>query len=199
MATTLFLLRHAAHGELHRLCGRLPGIALGEAGLAQAGRLGARLRREALEALYSSPLQRCRQTAAAIGDRLALTPEIEPDATEIDVGAWSGQRFDALAGEPGWEAWNAERDRARPPGGESMAEVTARIIGLIERLRQRHPDGRIALVSHADVIKAAVCALLGLGIAAHARFEVAPASLTACALWPGGGKLLRLNETGEDA
>ncbi|WP_419899119.1 histidine phosphatase family protein [Roseomonas sp. USHLN139] len=199
MATTLFLLRHAAHGELHRLCGRLPGIPLGEAGRAQAAWLGARLRREALEAVYTSPLQRCRETAAAIGAAVALAPAIEPDATEIEVGAWSGQSFEALAVAPGWDSWNAERDRARPPGGESMAEVTARITALIERLRQRHPAGRIALVSHADVIKAAVCALLGLGIAAHARFEVAPASLTACALWPGGGKLLRLNETGDEA
>jgi probable phosphoglycerate mutase len=198
LATTLFLLRHAAHDQLHRLCGRLPGIGLGPAGLDQAARLGARLRRERIEALYASPLQRCGETAAVLGQALGLTPVTAEAATEIDVGGWSGQSFAALAGAPGWDDWNEHRDTARPPGGESMAEVTARITGVMAALQARHPEGRVALVSHADVIKAAVCALLGLGIAAHARLEISPASVTACALWPGGGRLLLLNDTGEN-
>jgi broad specificity phosphatase PhoE len=195
LATVIFLLRHAAHDQLGRvLSGRLAGMALGALGRAQATALAERLRRERLDALYTSPIQRCRETAAVIGARRNLEPREAAEATEIDFGAWAGRSFTSLDDDPAWQRWNAARDVALPPGGEGMEAVQARMADLLEKLRQRHEGGCVALVSHADVIKATVCQVLGLSLRAHAAFDVAPASLSALALWPGGGKLLCLNE-----
>ena len=196
MAATLFLLRHAAHARVgSTLCGRMPGVGLGEEGRKQARALGERLSGEAIEAVYSSPLERARETAAPVAARLGLQARTSDDLAEIDFGEWTGRDFAALDGDPGWTRWNTARASARPPGGESMAEAQARALAGIERLRARHPEGRIAAVSHCDVIKAVLAAILGITLDGIHRFEILPASISALALWPGGGKVLSMNET----
>ena len=196
MAATLFLLRHAAHARVGTtLCGRMPGVTLGEEGHRQAGALAERLGREGIEAVYSSPLERARETAAPIARRLGLEAREDDALTEIDFGRWTGRDFTGLQGDPEWDRWNTHRATARPPGGESMAEAQARALGGIERLRVRHPEGRIVAVSHCDVIKAVLAAILGTTLDGIERFEILPASISALALWPGGGKVLSMNET----
>lgn len=195
MALTLFLLRHAAHDRVaDTLCGRMPGVALGATGHAQAAALAARLRGEAVEALHTSPLQRCRETAAPIGEVLGTTPLIENALAEIDFGEWTGRRFAELQDDPRWRHWNSARDEAAAPGGESMRAAQHRALGWIEATRRRRPDGRMALVSHGDVIKAAICHFLGLPLQGYERFDIAPASLSTLVVWEGGGKVLGLNE-----
>jgi probable phosphoglycerate mutase len=195
MAMTLFLLRHAAHDRVaDTLCGRMPGVALGAAGRAQAAALAARLRGEAIGALYTSPVQRCRETASPIGEALGLAPMAEEALAEIDFGDWTGRRFADLQDDPRWRHWNGARDDAAAPGGESMRAVQGRVLGWIAAAREQHPDGRVALVSHGDVIKAALCSFLGLPLQGYERFDIAPASLSALAVWADGGKLLGLNE-----
>jgi probable phosphoglycerate mutase len=195
MATTVFLLRHAAHDRVNAvLCGRMPGVSLGATGQAQAAALACRLHHEALDALYTSPLERCVETATVVGVSLGLHPECETAAIEIDFGAWTGQPFASLAGRPDWDAWNTGRDDATAPGGEAMAAVRSRIVALLEVLRRRHQHQRIAIVSHGDVIKAALGHFLGLPLQAYTRFDIDPASVSVLALWEGGGKILRINE-----
>lgn len=196
MAATVFLLRHAAHARVSStLCGRMPGVSLGEQGRQQARALAERLSGEAIEAVYSSPLERARETAGPIAQRLGLSPFVSEAVSEIDFGAWTGRDFAALEGGPDWIRWNAERGTARPPGGESMAEAQARALGGIEAMRAAHPGGSIAVVSHCDVIKAVLAGFLGLSLDGIGRFEILPASVSALALWPGGGKVLSMNET----
>lgn len=195
MATTLFLARHAVHGLVDQvLCGRMAGVHLGEAGRHQATLLARRLGSVGLAAIYSSPLERARETAAFIGVGTRCDPMVEEALVEIDFGTWTGQRFGALRDEPDWHHWNGERDKARPPGGETMGEVQARAMRWAEAAAERHPDAAIAAISHGDVIKAMVAAVLGLSLEHYARFEIGPASLTTIALWPGGAKVLRMNE-----
>ena len=74
-------------------------------------------------------------------------------------------------------------------------EAQARALGGIEAMRAAHPGGRIAVVSHCDVIKAVLAGFLGLSLDGIGRFEILPASVSALALWPGGGKVLSMNET----
>ncbi len=196
MATTVFLVRHAAHDRVDSvLCGRMPGVGLGEAGRRQAEALSERFAGEDVAAVWTSPLQRARETAEPIAGRLGLPARVGDGLCEIDFGAWTGQAFDALRDDPHWRRWNEARGGERPPGGESMAEVQARAIGEVERARAEHPDGRVVLVSHGDVIKAVLAAVLGLPLDAHARFDVTPASVSALAVWGGGGKVLSMNET----
>jgi probable phosphoglycerate mutase len=195
VATTVFLVRHAVHDRVGTvLCGRMPGVALGAVGHIQAEALGIRLRDEGIQALYSSPMQRCLETARVIGHSLALTTLQAEAANEIDFGTWTGCDFASLAGDPLWEQWNTHRDTAAPPGGEAMASAASRIVSLLEVLRQRHPEGRVVIVSHGDVIKAALSRYLGLPLQAYGCFDIDPGSVSALALWEGGGKVLQMNE-----
>lgn len=194
-ATTIFLVRHAAHDRVHSiLCGRMPGVSLGDTGREQARGVGSRLSNERLAAVYSSPLERARETAEPIGRACALPVVVEPGLDEIDAGEWTGRSFAELDGDPRWRSWNAKRADGGAPGGERMHGVQGRVLGALGALRARHPGERIAAVSHCDVIKAALCGVLGLSLDRYAAFDIAPASISALVLWDGGGKVLTLNE-----
>ena len=189
MATTFLLIRHAAHSRVgDTLCGRTPGVTLSAEGRRQAAALAGRVAGAA--AVVSSPVQRARETAAAFG----LPVTVDPAFEEFDFGDWAGQRFDALAGDPAWEAWNARRGAARPPGGETMAEVRARASAGLSRLRATHRDATVAVVSHADVVKSVLLGVLGMPDDLHDRIEVAPASVSRVVMWDGGAKVTGLNE-----
>lgn len=141
----------------------------------------------------TSPQERTRQTAAIIAAAHARPLEQEDALNEIDFGDWTGRDFAKLDPLPEWRRWNARRDQARPPDGESMLEVQIRLSRWLETLST--PDlGTVAAVTHADVIKAVVAFALGLSLQAHDRFEVAPGSVTTVSATPDGLTLLRLNE-----
>jgi broad specificity phosphatase PhoE len=194
--TLFLLLRHAAHDKVGSfLAGRMPGIVLGEAGQAQAARFGERLRREQIAALYCSPRERTRQTAQAIASASGLAPPQELDPLdEIDFGDWSGKSFAELDADDAWRAWNAHRSVAATASGESFADVTDRIIGAMDQLTLRHPGATVGLVTHADVIKAAVLHHLRLSADDWWRIEISPASITRLHLAGHGAQLLGLNE-----
>jgi probable phosphoglycerate mutase len=195
VATTIFLVRHAEHELLGRvLCGRMPGVSLGDAGRQQALRLGCRLQREGLATLYTSPLARAQETAAVAGQQCGLAAHISTEFDEIDFGRWTGASFDRLDPDPAWQRWNAERSSGRPPGGESMSEVQARAVAGMRRVEAQHPEVSVAVVSHADVIKSVLAWCLGLSMDLHARFEIGPASISAVAMWGTGAKVLWMNE-----
>jgi broad specificity phosphatase PhoE len=194
-ATTVFLVRHAAHDRVDRiLCGRMPGVNLGETGRGQAARVARRLSGEGLAAVYTSPLDRSRETAEPIAAAAGVRLQVAAGLNEIDVGEWTGRSFAALEPDPRWRTWNAERSLGEAPGGERMQAVQDRVTGELEILRRRHPGARVAAVSHSDVIKSALCAVLGLSLDRYDAFEVEPASISAIVLWDGGGKVLGINE-----
>ena len=187
------LVRHAAHDRVDAvLCGRMPDVHLGARGTAQATALAKRLRGCGARAVLTSPRERARETAAPLAAALGVAPEVAPALDEIDFGEWTGRRFDALAGDSGWQAWNSARASSCPPGGETMAAAQARVAGLLAELAAENRDA--ILVSHCDVIRAAVLGLIGLSLDAFHRIAIAPASITTLDLWPGGGVVTGLNE-----
>lgn len=196
--TQFFLVRHAAHDNVGAfLAGRTPGIRLGEAGRAQAARLAQRMRQETVSAIYASPRERTQETAEAIADACGIAAiSTEPRLDEIDFGAWSGKTFDALNADPEWRRWNAVRSLGCTPAGETMLDVQARILQLIRSLHARGDSPAIVLVSHADVIKAAVAFYLGLSLDAWSRFDIEPASLTTLVIDDWSAKITGLNERG---
>ena len=194
MTTTLFLLRHAAHDDVGRyLAGRAPSVVLGQDGLAQAQRLGKRMKREQFDTLFASPRERARQTAEAVAaERGGPAVQTAEALDEVDFGSWSGCTFEELNKRADWQRWNSQRSMAQTPTGETMLDVQCRAIGFIRNIAR---DGaRIALVSHADVIRAIVAHVLGLPLDAWQRFEIAPASITTLVIGDWGGKVLTLNE-----
>jgi probable phosphoglycerate mutase len=195
VVTTLFLVRHAVHDLVGKaLCGRMAGVRLGEEGRAQAERLAARLSRETVAAVQASPLERARETAEPIARQFGLGVEVADAVNEIEVGEWAGRPFDELRDDPRWMLWNSARSVTRAPGGETMLEVQARAGAHMEAVRARFPEAGVVVVSHADVIKAALAYCLGLSLDALQRFEVAPASLSTVVIGDWGAKVLSLNE-----
>ncbi len=195
MTTTFHLVRHAAHDRVGSvLCGRMPGVHLGEVGREQARRLARRFANENVASVQTSPLERARETAEPIAAATGAAVEVNEGLLEIGFGEWTGRTFEALSGDARWAAWNGARAVNRPPGGEAMLEVQVRVIAVLEALRSAYPDRTLVLVSHADVIKAALLYHLGLPIDAYGRFDVDPASVSTLAVGDWGSRLIRMNE-----
>jgi probable phosphoglycerate mutase len=195
VTTTFFLVRHAAHDRVGTvLCGRMPGVRLGDVGKAQARSLADRLASENVTSIHTSPLERAVETAEPIAARLGRPVEHSSDLIEIDFGMWSGKSFDVLADDRHWSAWNISRSTNRPPGGETMLEAQARIVRAMEQLRSLHAGRSVVIVSHSDVIKAALLYYLGMPIDSYNRLEVSPASITTLIVGNWGSKILHMNE-----
>ena len=191
----LILVRHAEHDRVGTiLCGRMDGVSLSEAGRRQARALAGRLGARGLDALYTSPLDRTAETAREIGRDTGHTPIASEAFNEIDFGEWTGRAFAELGDDERWRVWNESRATARAAGGETMADVKERTRREMAAMRGRHPGGRVAIVSHCDVIKTVVCDVLGLSLDRVMSFDVDPASTSEIVAWDGGAKLIRLNE-----
>lgn len=196
MAVDVILIRHAAHtGDEGALLGRTPDVALSAAGLRQAEALARRLKQRRIALVQSSPQLRARQTATPLAEELSLPIEIAPPFDEIDVGAWTGRSFAELAPEPAWRRWNSRRGSSRPPEGESMAELRDRVVDHLERLAADHPGRLIAIVSHAEPIRAAVLHYRGIPLDDFAAVAVDQASVTELRVETSGGAVLRVNQT----
>ena len=164
------------------LAGRKPDVHLNAAGHAQAERLAEQLDAIHLDAVFSSPLPRARETAAPLAERRKLELQIEDDFTEIDYGDWTGKKIDSLAGESLWSRYNALRSVARIPGGEQLLDVQARAVSVLDAIRRAHPDGCCAIVSHGDVIRSIVAHCAGIPLDLFQRLEIAPASVSVVVL-----------------
>lgn len=192
--TTFLLIRHAAidpHGA--SIAGRAPGVSLNAAGREQARALAASLRGTAVEAIYSSPLERAWETARAIAEELELEEQLSPALEEIDFGEWTGRAFEELDGVPAWRRFNVFRSGTRIPGGEHMLEAQARAVSEIDRLRLRHAGGTVVVVSHGDILRAIVAWYIGLPLDLFHRLEIAPASVSTLEVTDDGARLLLLN------
>lgn len=181
MATRLILVRHGeAEGNRELRYLGVSDVPLTAHGLAQADRLAEAVAALSPTALYTSPLQRARQTASAISTATHLPPHPLDALREMDFGAWERlSRAEAAARNPELlAAWEGGADWA-PPDGESLTQVGARITTCAELLTARHPGQTIALVSHVGPIKALVCAALELSPvgARHMWLDTASLSL----------------------
>ena len=195
--TTFLLVRHALHefgGE--RIAGRTPNVHLSPEGLRQAEGLAERLAELKVEALYASPILRCQETAAKIGARHGLGVVTADEITELDFGEWQGARLDALDSMDRWKRFNAFRSGTQAPGGELFLETQLRIVRFLLGLRERHPEGTVAIVSHADVIRAALLHFLGIPMDSFLRLEISPASVSTVAVADYGPWILGVNHTG---
>jgi probable phosphoglycerate mutase len=147
-------------------------------------------------AVYASPLERARETAAPIGKLLGLKVAIERGLIEMDFGEWTGAELKALRKLPEWNAIQRYPSGFQFPGGEAFSAMRARIAATVASLCQRHPGEAIVAVSHADVIKAAVSDALGTHLDLFQRIVVSPCSVTAISYSPTGPVVLAVNSTG---
>jgi len=194
--TRILLIRHGINDyvKARRLAARTPGVHLNEEGLAQAATLADRLAAASLAAIYSSPLERARETAAPLAERLAFTVQILDGVKETDCGEWTGQSLDELSKLDLWRQVQGCPSLFRFPGGESFAEIQARMVAALEALRAAHPGQTIAVFSHADPIKLAVAFYTGMPLDLFQRLDVAPASISELEFVPCRPRLARLND-----
>jgi probable phosphomutase (TIGR03848 family) len=196
LPTRILLIRHGLNDYVkeHRLAGHTPGVHLNEEGLAQAAALAERLASVSLAAIYSSPLERARETAALLAERLALTVQILDGVKETDCGEWTGQPLDELSKGDLWRQVQGCPSIFRFPGGESFAEIQARVVAALDFVRSAHPSETVAVFSHADPIKLAAAFYTGMPLDLFQRLEVAPASISELEFVPCRPRLARLND-----
>jgi probable phosphoglycerate mutase len=198
--TLILFVRHGQTGTTGSvLPGRAPGLHLAEKGQEQAAavaqRIGALKNKPA--AVYASPLERTRETAAPIAKALGLRVRAEKGLLECDFGAWTGKKLRDLYKKPEWATVQRYPSGFRFPGGESFAEMQTRITDAASRLAAAHAGKAIVAVSHADPIKAAVAAAVGTHLDLFQRIVVSPCSVTAILYGPGGPTVLAVNNVGE--
>ena len=184
---TVILVRHgrSTANATGVLAGRRAGVKLDEAGQTQADRAAGRLAAIPLVALVSSPLERCRQTAAAIGkaQTAALRVSTERGITECDYGDWQGRALKDLAKEKLWGTVQTQPSAAVFPGGESLGAMQARAVAAVRRhdaaVEAEHGGDAVwVAVSHGDIIKALLADALGLHLDLFQRLHVDPASIS---------------------
>ena len=194
MQTLFHLVRHGQYGLIDRaLGGRAPGHALVEAGRDEAVRVAGALRGRAVAAVVSSPVQRAVETAAPIAAALDLAVCIDAGVVELDCGEWTGMSFEALRERPEWHRWNRFRSSAAIPGGEGMLAAQARTGAALERLHAAHGGAEVVVVSHADIIKAALLHVLGAPLDHMGRLEIGPGSRSVVAWHDETARVLAAN------
>jgi probable phosphoglycerate mutase len=148
-------------------------------------------------AVYSSPLERTRETAAPIAQAVDRPVEIDDALVELDVGEWTGIDLKEARSRREWATIQRYPSGFRFPGGESFLDMQARMVEALDRLRARHPGGTVVAVSHADPIRAVVAHALGTHLDLFQRIVVSPCSLTAIVLGDEGPTVLSVNTTGD--
>jgi len=197
-STLVLLVRHGQTPTTGKvLPGRAPGLHLADAGREQAERAATRIAElPRVDALYASPLERARETAAPIAAARKLRVQVERGLLECDFGDWTGRELAALSKLPEWQTVQRAPSTFTFPGGESFTAMQTRMVAAVDRIRAKHAGGVVVCVSHADPIKAIVAHALGTHIDLFQRIVISTCSITAIAYGMGTPVVLTVNSTG---
>ena len=198
-ATLVLLVRHGRTPTTGKvLPGRAKGLHLSDEGRAQAEAVAERLAALGkIDAVYASPLERTRETAAPISRRAGVPVKAERGLLECDFGEWTGGELKVLSRRPEWRTVQRWPSGFRFPAGESFVEMQTRVTDTLRRLAAAHPGGRIVAVSHADPIKAAVAEAVGAHLDLFQRIVISPCSVSAVVYGAGGPAVLTVNSVGD--
>lgn len=193
----LVLIRHGENDytKKRKLAGHLPNVHLNERGQKQAQDLADALKEVPIKAIYSSPLERARETAAPIAKIHHLRVQIEAGLIETNVGKWQGRSLAALRLSRQWKIVQNAPSRAQFPEGETFYECQARVVAALDKIiRNCKPQDIIACVFHADPIKLAVAHYIGLPIDNFQKLSCDTGSVTALAVGEMSANLLKSNQ-----
>ena len=199
-STTVLLVRHGLTPTTGRLLpGRSSGLHLSEEGQRQAEAAAQRVAKlKSVAAIYSSPLERARETAGIIAKARNMAVRIERGLLEVDIGKWTGLPLKEAAAKPEWRAVQQHPSGFRFPGGESFTEMQARVTGALARIVARHTGKIVVAVSHADPIKAAVAHAIGTPLDLFQRIVIGTASISALAYSLSSSAALTVNSMDGD-
>ena len=196
--TLVLLVRHGTTPTTGKILpGRARGLHLAESGKEQARRAAERIAElGAIAAIYSSPLERARETAAPIAGALRKPVRIERGLLECDFGDWTGQPLRRLMKKPEWTTVQRAPSMFRFPDGESFVEMQTRMADAVDRIRRRHAGKTVVCVSHADPIKALVAHATGTPLDLFQRIVISTCSVTAIMYTDSSPIVLTVNSTG---
>ncbi|MCU1450056.1 MAG: hypothetical protein JWP02_2226 [Acidimicrobiales bacterium] len=197
--TLVLLVRHGHTPTTGKLLpGRAKGLHLSDDGRKQAEVVAERLAQlPKVDAVYASPLERTRETAAPIAKKRGLRVKANRGLLEVDIGEWTGWELKKAAKTEEWRTVQNRPSAFRFPGGESFLEMQGRIVDTIERIRAEHPGGTVVAVSHADPIKAAAADAVGTPLDLFQRIVISPCSVTAILYGDSSPIALTVNSTGD--
>ena len=188
----LILVRHAVTAETgRRLSGRNPGIPLSTAGVAAANEVSAKLAKLEIDAVYTSPIQRCRETAAILARPHGSKPRVRQGLIEVEYGRWSGRTLRSLYRLRAWKSLMEDPTGFRFPEGETLDEVRRRCARLVTHMAENHEKQTVLAVSHGDVIRSIVAHSLNGSTDLIHRLHVGPLGITVLEISPAAG--LHLN------
>ena len=198
--TTVYFVRHGTTTTTGKvLPGRAKGLHLSNEGQKQAEAVAQRLAAlQKVDALYVSPLERTRETAAPIARARGVKAIAERGLLECDFGDWTGAELKELSKRPEWKTVQQYPSGFRFPNGESFREMQTRITTTVASLCARHAGDTIVCVSHADPIKAAVADALGTHLDLFQRIVISPCSVTTIAYGAHGPVVLGVNSATGD-
>ena len=189
----LCLVRHGTTATTGKvLPGRARGLHLSDQGRAEAAKAAEALSSMTVSAVYSSPLERTRETALAISERLGKPVVTERGLIECDFGAWTGESLAQLRKLPEWQTVQRWPSGFRFPGGESFVELQSRLTDTVGRICRTHPGEVVVAVSHADCIKVVLASVLGVPLDLFQRIVVAPCSISTVVYGPAGPSVLAM-------
>lgn len=195
----LLLIRHGETpwNRERRVQGCRSDTELGQRGREQAEKIALVLRKQRVDAIYSSPLKRAVDTAKAIAQACGLEVKVASELREIDAGELEGLSQEELRKryKEFWKEWR-ESDPSFPlPGGESLEEVQRRAWGEIERIIERHPEETVAVIGHLLANLAIICRAVGLDLGHMGRLRQDPAAINILQITQQGNSLLLFNDT----
>lgn len=194
------MVRHGKTPSTGKLLpGRAKGLHLSDIGIQEALVVAERLSKiKKVVAIYASPLERARETAAPIAKALKQKVIINKGLLECDFGDWTGEELAKLMKLPEWSNVQRAPSTFRFPKGESFTEMQTRMVSTLDDLRKKHSGGVVICVSHADPIKAAVAHAMGTHIDLFQRIVISTCSVTAVSYSSFGPVVLTVNSTGGD-
>lgn len=194
--TTILLIRHAENEYVAkgRLAGRLPDVHLNENGKRQADKLAEALSKAPIKAIYSSPLERCLETAQPLAEAMNLKLISRNGLLEIDFGEWQNRTLKQLRRRKLWKVVQGNPARMQFPKGETFADAQIRIVREIETISKNHkPKELVVCFSHADLIRLAVSYYIGTPLDLFQRISISPASISTLHLGDFGARVLNVN------
>lgn len=196
--TMILMVRHGRTPTTGKvLPGRAKGLHLSDDGVAEAKRVAERIAEmKKVAAIYASPLERTRETAAPIAKALGLDIVTHKGLLECDFGSWTGASLTSLMKKKEWTTVQRAPSAFRFPNGESFTEMQTRIVGALDEIRRAHPGKVVVCVSHADPIKAALAHAMGTHLDLFQRIVVSTCSVSAVAYAETGPVVLTVNSTG---
>ena len=197
--SVMYLVRHAATANnLARppvLQGQHVDEPLSDSGRAQARRTGELLAGVTLNAVFSSPLRRARETAEAIARHHGLTPHDIPELKEVHVGAWEGLAWEHIERQypEDYRRFREQPEQHGYVGGETLVDVRERVVPALAGLLERHLGHNIAVVGHSVVNRVFLANVLGLPLAAGRRVSQDNCGLSVVRQRGGKLKIVTLN------